>query len=142
VYPELVCNFAQLPISSPEQNRLIEDGTANELKIGNADSSSVQFFMVDQAKQFRRCHDRSLGQAQAMLFVGSICERLSLVSLDGEEYAKALGAAAALGIVGGGIYDAMLAHCALKAQAETIYSWNARHYAQCGPEITERLRTP
>jgi hypothetical protein len=51
------------------------------------------------------------------------------VSLDGEEYAKALGAAAALGVVGGGIYDAMLAHCALKAQAETIYSWNARHYA-------------
>jgi predicted nucleic acid-binding protein len=80
--------------------------------------------------------------AQAMLFVGSICDRLSLVSLDGEEYANALGAAAALGVVGGGIYDAMLAHCALKAQAETIYSWNARHYAQCGPDVTQRLRTP
>ena len=80
--------------------------------------------------------------AQVMLFVGSICERLSLVSLDGEEYAKALGAAAALGVVGGGIYDAILAHCALKAHAETIYSWNARHYAQCGPDVTQRLRTP
>lgn len=80
--------------------------------------------------------------AQAMLFVGNICERLSLVSLDGEEYAKALGASAALGVVGGGIYDAMLAHCALKAEAETIYSWNARHYAQCGPEVTQRLRRP
>jgi predicted nucleic acid-binding protein len=32
-----------------------------------------------------------ISSAQAMLFVGSICERLSLVSLDGEEYAKALG---------------------------------------------------
>ncbi len=80
--------------------------------------------------------------AQAMLFVGNLCERLSLVSLDGGEYAKALGAAAALGVVGGGIYDAMLAHCALKAQAERIYSWNARHYAQCGPDVTQRLRTP
>jgi predicted nucleic acid-binding protein len=80
--------------------------------------------------------------AQAMLFVGSICERLSLLSLDGEEYAKALGAAAALGVVGGGIYDAMLAHCALKAQVETIYTWNARHYAQFGREITGHLRTP
>ena len=38
--------------------------------------------------------------------------------------------------------QAMLAHCALKAQAETIYSWNGRHYAQCGPEVTRRLRTP
>jgi predicted nucleic acid-binding protein len=64
---------------------------------------------------------------QAMLFIGSLCERLSLIALDGEEYAKALGASASLGIVGGGIHDALLAHCAIKAQAETIYSWNGRH---------------
>jgi predicted nucleic acid-binding protein len=79
---------------------------------------------------------------QAMLFVGSIRERLSIIALNGEEYADALHASSALGIVGGGIYDAMLAHCALKSQAETIYSWNGRHYAQCGPEVTSRLRTP
>jgi predicted nucleic acid-binding protein len=79
---------------------------------------------------------------QAMLFVGSLCERLSLVALDGDEYARALGASASLGIVGGGIYDAMLAHCAIKAKAETIYTWNGRHYAQCGPEVTRRLQTP
>jgi predicted nucleic acid-binding protein len=79
---------------------------------------------------------------QAMLFVGSIRERLSLVALDGEEYVDALQASAALGIVGGGIYDALLAHCAIKANAETIYSWNSRHYGQCGPAVTGRLRTP
>ena len=79
---------------------------------------------------------------QARLFVGSIRERLSIVALNGDEYADALQAFSALGIVGGGIYDAMLAHCALKVQAETIYSWNVRHYAQCGPEVTRRLRTP
>src|SRR5579863_8468922 len=79
---------------------------------------------------------------QAMLFVGDIRERLSVISLDGGEYADALAASAALGIVGGGIYDAMLAHCAIKAKAETIYSWNGRHYAQCGPEVIQRLRTP
>ena len=62
VYPKLVCNFAQSPISGPDQNRLIEDGTAYELKIGDADSSSVQLLMVDQAEQFLRCHDRSLRQ--------------------------------------------------------------------------------
>jgi AbrB family looped-hinge helix DNA binding protein len=37
--------------------------------------------------------------------------------------------------------SATLAHCALKARAETIYSWNARLYAQCGPDVTQRLRT-
>jgi predicted nucleic acid-binding protein len=83
-----------------------------------------------------------ISSEQAMLFVGSIRERLSIVALSGDEYAGALEASAALGIVGGAIYDAMLAHCAIKAQAEAIYSWNARQYAQCGPEVTRRLRTP
>ena len=79
---------------------------------------------------------------QAILFIGNIRERLYLVALSGDEYGEALQASSARGIVGGGIYDAMLAHCAVKAQAETIYSWNRRHYARCGPDVTERLRTP
>ena len=77
-----------------------------------------------------------------MLFIGSIRERLTLVALNGNEYVDALEAAAAQGVVGGSIYDAMLAYCAIKAHADTIYSWNARHYAQFGPKVTERLRTP
>lgn len=39
------------------------------------------------------------------------------------EQIRELWASAALGIVGGGIYDAMLAHCAIKVQA---------YYALCG----------
>jgi predicted nucleic acid-binding protein len=79
---------------------------------------------------------------QAMLFVSSIRERLSIIALTGDEYYEALQAAAALGIVGGGSYDAMLAHCAIKAQSDAIYSWNTRHYALCGPEVRRRLSTP
>lgn len=79
---------------------------------------------------------------QAMLFIGSIRERLSIITLGGDEYAEALQASATMGIVGGGIYDAMLAHCAVKAKAEAIYTWNGRHYGQCGGEVTKRLRTP
>ncbi|MGH9765756.1 MAG: PIN domain-containing protein [Blastocatellia bacterium] len=80
--------------------------------------------------------------AQAMLFIGNILERLSIVCLNGDEYANALKVSSGLGIVGGTIYDAMLAHCALKADAETIYTWNTNHYAQCGSEVAKRLRTP
>ena len=54
----------------------------------------------------------------------------------GGERADTLEAASALGVVGGGIYDALLAHCALKAGAETIFTWNAKHYSRCGPEVT------
>ena len=77
-----------------------------------------------------------------MLFIGSIRERLSIIALDGEEYAEALQTSAAVGIVGGAIYDAMLAQCAFKANADTIFTWNIRHYAQCGPDVKVRLRAP
>ena len=79
---------------------------------------------------------------QAMLFIGSIRERLTLVALTGQEYADALEASASKGIVGGGIYDAILAQCAIKTKAEIIYTWNERHYAQCGSEVVGRLRNP
>jgi predicted nucleic acid-binding protein len=85
---------------------------------------------------------RRISGEQAMLFVGNIRERLSVVALSGNSYANALERSAALGIVGGAIYDAVLAHCALIANAETIYTWNVRRYAQCGPEVVSRLRTP
>jgi predicted nucleic acid-binding protein len=79
---------------------------------------------------------------QALLFIGSIRERLSIIGMSGDEYADALTASATAGIVGGGIYDAMLAHCALKAKAEILYTWNGRHYGFCGPEVVRRLQTP
>jgi len=85
---------------------------------------------------------RRISGEQAMLFIGNIRERLSIVALNSEEYARALQASAVRGIVGGAIYDAMLAQCVLKAKAETIYTWNVRYYAQCGPEVVGRVRTP
>lgn len=85
---------------------------------------------------------RRISGEQAMLFIGNIRDRLSIVALDGEEYAEALHTSAVRGIVGGAIYDAVLAHCALKSKAQTIYTWNIRHYAICGQEVASRLRTP
>jgi predicted nucleic acid-binding protein len=85
---------------------------------------------------------RRISGEQAMLFIGNIRDRLSIIALNGDEYADALQASAARGIIGGAIYDAMLAHCALKAKAEAIYTWNTRHYALCGQGVLARLRTP
>jgi predicted nucleic acid-binding protein len=85
---------------------------------------------------------RRVSGNEAMLFIGNIRERLSIVALNGDEYADALVVSAARGIIGGGIYDALLAHCAMKAKAEAVYTWNTRHYALCGSEVLARLRTP
>lgn len=83
-----------------------------------------------------------ISSEQAMLFISSIRERLAIIALDGSEYADALELSASRGIVGGAIYDAMLAHCALKAGAEMIFSWNIRHYGLCGDQVVGLLRNP
>ena len=80
--------------------------------------------------------------SEAMLFLQNMEERLVLISLDAEEYWRAVMHSAESGIVGGMIYDALLAHCALKARAETIFTWNVEHFRRVGPEVAKRIRTP
>jgi hypothetical protein len=86
--------------------------------------------------------NRQVSPEHAMVFVRSIQERLSIVPLTGSEYCDALQASATRGIVGGPVYGALLAHCAIKAGEESIYTWNTRHHALCGGDVVRRLRTP
>jgi predicted nucleic acid-binding protein len=79
---------------------------------------------------------------EAMLFIGDVRERLTIVSLDDQEYLKALEASSALGIAGGAIYDALLAHCAVKAKAQAIYTWNTKDFTRLGPDIAGRVKAP
>ncbi len=80
--------------------------------------------------------------AEAMLFLGDILERLTIVSLDYQEYFKVLEASSTIGITGGAIYDALLGHCALKAKAQTIYTWNTKDFMRLGSAIARRVKTP
>ncbi len=77
---------------------------------------------------------------EALLFLGNVQERLTLVSLSGEEHASALERAAANGISGGGIYDTIAGECAKKSGAEAIYTWNVKHFTRLGSDISERVR--
>jgi predicted nucleic acid-binding protein len=79
---------------------------------------------------------------EALLFLANVREHLTIVTMNQEEYLKAIEAASAVGIVGGGIYDAVLGHCALKAKAESIYTWNVQHFKRLGPAFTGRVKTP
>ncbi|HUU13824.1 MAG TPA: PIN domain-containing protein [Terriglobia bacterium] len=79
---------------------------------------------------------------QAMLFLQTMRERLTLVTLSEDDYYDAIDAASARAIAGGAIYDALLARCAVKIKAETLYTWNVRDFKRLGPEIAERVRTP
>jgi predicted nucleic acid-binding protein len=85
--------------------------------------------------------DRVSGD-EALLFLGNIRDRLTIIALDSDEYFKSLETSAAVGVVGGGIYDALLGSCALKAKAETIYTWNVKHFKRLGPDIAARVASP
>lgn len=76
-----------------------------------------------------------------LVSIGEILERVSIVALTADEYVLAIQDAARDGIVGATIYDALLARCAIKAQADVIYTWNLKHFQQFR-EIRSRVRTP
>lgn len=80
--------------------------------------------------------------AQALACIENIVARFSFTGLKAEEYIAVLQQAAQRHIRGGTVYDALIAHCALKAGADEIYTWNIRHYEMLGPEIVKRLKTP
>ena len=79
---------------------------------------------------------------QALLILDQIRERLTIVTLDEEDYYSVITSAAAQGVVGGMTYDALIAKCALKANATTIYTWDLEHFRRLGPEVARRVRTP
>ncbi|MFZ0889627.1 MAG: PIN domain-containing protein [Candidatus Binataceae bacterium] len=89
----------------------------------------------------RAGRDRVSGDG-ALLFLGNVRERLTTIALDPEEYFAALEVSAPLGIAGGGIYDAVLGYCAMKAEAQSIYTWNVKDFQRLGPTIAARVKTP
>ena len=80
--------------------------------------------------------------AQAMLFLETLQSRMTMIALEPAEYFTGIRRLASAGLTGGSIYDGLLALCALKANADVIYTWNLRHFRQCGPEVAARLITP
>jgi predicted nucleic acid-binding protein len=82
-----------------------------------------------------------LSAEQVLLFLENIRERLTLITLTGDEYHAAIKENAEAGVIGGTIYDALIARCALKANVDALYTWNAKHFQQFGAEIVRRLRT-
>jgi predicted nucleic acid-binding protein len=70
-----------------------------------------------------------------------IRDRLTLVTLTENEYVAAIEAVAAT-IVGGAVYDALIAHCAVKAGADVLLTWNQRDFTRFGDEVGRLVRTP
>jgi predicted nucleic acid-binding protein len=79
---------------------------------------------------------------EALLFLQNVRERLTVVTLDEDEYFKALEDAASAGISGGTVYHLIIANCALKAKVQAIYTWNAKHFNRLGENVASLVRQP
>jgi len=79
---------------------------------------------------------------EGISIVKQIRERLTLITLSEEEYVSALERASSETIVGAAAYDALIAHCALKAGADILLTWNARDFTRLGSAVAQLVKTP
>ena len=79
---------------------------------------------------------------QVILFVQEVRDRLTLAPLDENEYFETLQQAANAGFTSGRVYDALILRCAVKVKAQTIYTWNLKHFQAIAPGLAGRIRTP
>ena len=79
---------------------------------------------------------------EALLFLADVRARLAVISLAESDYVDVLASAAKNGLVGGGIYDALLAKCALNARSAVLYTWNVKHFTRLDPKVATLVRRP
>ena len=83
-----------------------------------------------------------IGSDQALLFIESLQKRLTLISLDSAEYLDMLSEISAKQLIGGIVYDALVAACARKAKASVLYTWNLRDFERLKFDNGPDIRTP
>ena len=79
---------------------------------------------------------------QVMLFLKEVRDRCRLVTLSEDEYWNTVARAAEAGLTSGQVYDALLLECARKSHANTVYTWNLRHFRAIAPELADRISHP
>ncbi|HXB20348.1 MAG TPA: PIN domain-containing protein [Candidatus Solibacter sp.] len=79
--------------------------------------------------------------ADGIAVIRQIRDRLTVVSLSEQEYVATL-ETASRAVVGAATYDALIAQCAVKANADILLTWNVRDFTRLGPHIAKLIKTP
>ena len=85
---------------------------------------------------------RRISGHEALLFLADVREHLTIIALDEHEYFRLMELSGEAGIAGGAIYDSILGHCALKAGAEVVYTWNTKDFLRLPESIAGRVKSP
>lgn len=85
---------------------------------------------------------RRVSGHEALLFLSDIRDHLTIIPLDEQEYFQMAEASSVANLSGGAIYDAILGQCALKANAEVLYTWNTKDFLRLPAAIAGRVSAP
>ena len=66
----------------------------------------------------------------------------TLIALTKKNYQMALNRMVSLSIPGGGIYDALHARAALKAQVDVLLTLNGKHFTRLGTDVARLVQEP
>jgi predicted nucleic acid-binding protein len=67
---------------------------------------------------------------------------VEVIALDASDYIRVLEKMSIRGLSGGVIFDALIAECALKIQADTLFTLNLKHFLRLGEEVSNIAREP
>lgn len=72
----------------------------------------------------------------------NVTQSAVVVTLDPEDYWATLGELAQTGIIGGAIYDALIARAAQKARANRLLTFNVEHFRRVWPDGDKIITAP
>jgi predicted nucleic acid-binding protein len=79
---------------------------------------------------------------QVQLILSDLLQYLEPIPLVSQDYQVAISNMVEFNLPGGGIFDALIAQAALKANADILLTLNAKHFTRLGSAIATLVRTP
>lgn len=79
---------------------------------------------------------------QAQSLISDLVQYLTVIPLIADDYQAAIAQMASLNLPGGGIFDALIAQAALKADVDLLFTLNPKHFTRLSAEISHRVQVP
>jgi len=79
---------------------------------------------------------------QAQSLISELAQYLTVIPLIDDDYQTTIARMASLNLPGGGIFDALIAQAALKANVDVLFTLNPKHFTRLGTEISNLVKVP
>lgn len=83
-----------------------------------------------------------IAPTQAQSLIADISQYLNTVPLLSDDYLEAIARMATLNLPGGGIFDALIAQAAVKANVDILLTLNPNHFSRLGEAIATLVQVP